>query len=370
MPSAVTEAPARPRTPPRAAHRPAVAAWAVSRALVVGVWLVAATVHPRHGDGTGPAGALLGWDATWYARIAADGYEEQSGLRFFPLLPLLARAAGALLPGGTTVGLFLVANAAALAYLALLAELTRRETGDRAAGGRAAWFAALAPGAAVLALPYTEALAGALAVGMFLALRGRRPLLAAGCGVLSGLARPTGVLLVVPAVVELFRPLPRGRRQWALRGLAAASPLFGTAGYLLWCAATYGRPLLPYSVQTSADLRGAWLANPVAGLLRGGEGGLDWRPTLLLVGTACALAVVVARRLPGSYLAWTLAMLGAAVTSSHGHSLPRYLAATFPLLVAAALVTRSRLAFGVGLAGAAAGSATLAALGFTSSYVP
>ena len=201
---------------------------------------------------------------------------------------MLGRATGALLQAAPRSGCCSVANLAALAYLVLLVRLTRRETGDGAAAGRVAWFAALAPGAAVLALPYTEALAGALAVGMFLALRGRRPLAAAGCGLLSGLARPTGVLLVVPAAIELFRPLPRGGRQWASRSLAVASPLLGTAGYLLWCAAAYGRPLLPYTVQTRTDLRGAWLANPVAGLLQGGEGGLDWRPTLFLVGAARA----------------------------------------------------------------------------------
>ena len=37
---------------------------------------------------------LLSWDASWYERIAARGYGRlgHQALRFFPLLPVLARA--------------------------------------------------------------------------------------------------------------------------------------------------------------------------------------------------------------------------------------------------------------------------------------
>ena len=168
MPMTGTRLAGPPRTRTRrASTRPAVVAWIASRALIGVVWLAAALLHPRHGDGTGPARALLAWDGAWYARIAADGYDEYPALRFFPLFPLLGRAVAALFQGSATLGLLSVANLAALGYLFGLAVLTRRETGDEAAAGRVVWLAALAPGAAALALPYTEVLAGALAVGMF-----------------------------------------------------------------------------------------------------------------------------------------------------------------------------------------------------------
>lgn len=359
--------PPRTRSGP-ATVRPAIAAWVASRALIGVVWLAVALLHPRHGDGTGPAGALLSWDGEWYAQITADGYDEYPALRFFPLLPLLGRAVGALFGGSATIGLLLTANLAALAYLVALAKLTRRETADQGAADRVVWLAALAPGAAVLVLPYTEALAGALAVGMFLALRSRRLWVATLCGLLSGLTRPTGILLAAPAAIELFRR--GGGWRWAPRCLAVASPLLGTGAYLLWCGAVYGNPLIPYTVQTRTELRGAVVANPVAGLFHTSGGGLDWRITLLIIGVAAGLAVVVLRRLPLAYGVWTLLMLGAAVTSSHGNSAPRYLAATFPLLIAAALSTRSRWVFGAALALAAVGCVALAMLGFTSSYVP
>ena len=190
----------------------------------------------------------------------------------------------------------LTANVAALVYLTALAALTRRETGDESAARRVVWLAALAPGAVALALPYTEALAGALAVGMFVALRSRTLWAAAACGFLSGLARPTGILLAAPAAIELLRPDGTGR--WTARCLTVASP----ARHRRLPAVV--RVLLrdPWTLHRADPYRPAraWLANPVAALLDSGHGGLDWRPTLLLVGVA-ALAIVVLRRLPLAY---------------------------------------------------------------------
>src|SRR5262245_5716025 len=60
---------------------------------------------------------LLGWDASWYRDIAAGGYHAlpREGLRFFPLVPLLARAV-AVVPGvDAGLGLLIVSNLSALA---------------------------------------------------------------------------------------------------------------------------------------------------------------------------------------------------------------------------------------------------------------
>ena len=56
--------------------------------------------------------SLLGWDAAWYDRIATSGYDSQQpqALRFFPLVPLLARGFGTLLGGHPGLALLLLAN--------------------------------------------------------------------------------------------------------------------------------------------------------------------------------------------------------------------------------------------------------------------
>ena len=61
---------------------------------------------------------------------------------------------------------------------------------------------------------------------------------------------------------------------------------------------------------------------------------------LLLIVLAAVLLPLVARRLPVSYVLWTLPMYGLAITSHNFTSLPRYVGALFPILIAAALVFR------------------------------
>jgi len=58
---------------------------------------------------------------------------------------------------------------------------------------------------------------------------------------------------------------------------------------------------------------------------------------MLLILLVAALLPLLARRLPVSYLAWTLPMYALAITSHDFTSLPRYLGALFPALIAAAL---------------------------------
>ncbi len=108
-----------------------------------------------------------------------------------------------------------------------------RAPGDRRprhGAARAAWFAALFPAAAVLVLGYAEATAMMLGVVVFLGLRSSRYGWAVVAGFLAGLCRPVGVLLVIPAAVEVARGLAwrvgtvtggggrRGRRPGGRRG--------------------------------------------------------------------------------------------------------------------------------------------------------
>jgi hypothetical protein len=305
-------------------------------------------------------GSVLVWDAAWYHNLGVDGYEPYgaNGSRFFPLLPVVVRA-------GSELGLpvpawqLAVCWVAALFFAAALFRLTVLETGDEASGHRAAWLIQLVPGANVLALGYTEALAGLLAVLYFLALRSaRQTRMGFVVGVLSGLVRPTGPLLAIPAIVEAVRSplrggvhrfrltawlidLLRARRYWVL----ALAPVLGTAAYLAWVGLVHGDPLTPYRVHSADDLRGGLAQAPWEFLVRTSPGGYDWRLVLSLLAAAAVALYLTWRLLPGSYVAWALPMLGLAVTAWGLHSLPRYLAAVFPLWMAVAIVCRNRWAF-------------------------
>jgi hypothetical protein len=322
--------------------------WVVARVLVVGALGVS-----RYGFGELEGvrrpvpldQGLFAWDAAFYRDIAEHGYGAvQEGLRFFPLVPLLARALGVVFAGNDAVALIVVANGSALLFGALLYRLALRETGDVGVARRAVWLAALFPAASVLVMGYAEATFLALAVAMFLAFRSRQWWWAALAGVLAGLTRPAAALLALPAAIE-------GLRVWGTSSVrervtqlgAVVSPIVGTGIYLVWVEREFGDAWLPFRLQDEQQRRGGF-ANPVTRLfdgfgdLFGGDrfgSGVHVLWALLFV----ALVVVLAQRLPASYAAYAGATVVFGLAADNLDSFERYAMGAFPLVLGAALVT-------------------------------
>lgn len=319
------------------AWRPWLAVHAIV-AISLGVVLLLHDGHfPRAGDGPDARG-LFAWDGGWYRGIATQGYDgvDPQARRFFPLLPLLGRAMALVSPDRLAV--WFVASAAALAFLAAFSLLAHRLTGDADSMRRAAWTAALVPGASALALPYTESVAG-LATALFLLSIESRRRSGALAGVLAGLARPTGLLLALPAVLR-----HRGR-PWPTVALLTAAPLVGTLALLAYSWQTVGDWRAPYNGQRTSTLRGGILVNPLPEVLRGSSGGLGPPLTLALIAGSLWLLYRVLRTLPLAYGVWAAVNLLLAVCSVNAHSLPRYVAGNLPLVLALALAPRSERAF-------------------------
>ncbi len=370
------------RHPFRLARHPLRADSAPAWLVAIGPWVsahvvvVLALLAVQRRDGlhqTGEVPGALGlwvWDGGWYRWIADVGYAgvPPDGVRFFPLLPMIGRAF-AWLPGGTSTALILASLAASFGYLHQLVLLVREELGSDVIATRTAWFAALLPGASVFVLPYTEPVALTLAVAFFRAVRNRDWALAVVLGVLSGLVRPTGVLLALPALLLVLN----GRADLrALAGKAAAvvSPLVGTGLYLSWAWWARGDFWAPYSVQFKGNLRGGVATSPLEHLFVTEPGGLDWQFQLALVGAALLLLPVVVFRLPLAYSAWSALMFAAGITSNLGHSVPRYLAGIFPFAIALGILSAGRARMTLALAACAVPFAVIAFLGFTTYYVP
>ncbi len=320
--------------------RVALPAWVLARVIVLGaVFLV---LYQSHGTATaGPLSDvrhLQVWDVAWYRNLGENGYGAYGPMesRFFPLLPL-AIGVGHTFGLPSNLWLTVVCWFAALFFAATLHRLMLIEVGDEGTARRAAWLIQLVPGANVLALGYTEAFAGLLGVTYFLVIRTRRDVgVGTIAGLLSGLARPTGMLLSIAGATELIR-----NRGWKAVLLAAA-PVLGTGLYLAWAWHAFGDPLTPYRVQATTDLRGAVVNLPWEFLTRTSDGGYPWKLVLVLLAATAVLLVVCARTLPAPYTAWALVSVAAAVTAYGLHSLPRYLAAVFPLAMAAAIACRNR----------------------------
>ena len=362
----------------------ALPGWLVARAVVLGALALGRFLHDELAPGTtrpGPlSDGLLGWDAGWYRDIAEDGYEAlpDEAVRFFPLVPLLARALAVPLGGNTGVALVLLTNAAALLAGMLLYRLARAETEDRPLAARAAWLLALLPPAFVLVMGYAEAVTLALVLGTFLLLRQRRWAAAAGLGALAGLSRPFGLLLALPALVEARRAPPPGTRpdHPAVRALAVAGPLAGAGAYLAWVGATFGDWLLPFRVQEEATRRGGF-ANPLTTLVDSGRHLLDFDGDMVGTGLHLpwalgfvALLIVVFRRWPLSYGVFAAATLAVALSAENLDSLERYGLSAFPLVLALAGILRAGWAERTAIVLAACGLTTYATLAFLGAYVP
>jgi len=332
-----------------------ITSWLVARAAVGLGFLAAHGAVDALRPGAPPLAltqGLVAWDGAFYRDIATVGYGglPDEALRFFPLFPLLGRWLGALLPGGATTGLVVVANASALIAGWLLHRLVLEDGGPEDRAATTVWLVALLPASSILVLAYSEALFLALTIGAFLAMRRGRWAVVAALGLLAGLCRPSGALLALPVLIEAARGLRALRWQGRLTRAAAvvAAPL-GTGLYLAWVGDRFGDPLGPLETQSSGDLRGRWV-DPVTRILdaiadapsEGFLGEALHLPWIVLFG---GLAVLVGRRLPASYTAYTVAVLVLAVSAESLGSFERYALAAFPLaMVAAGLLRRPELA--------------------------
>lgn len=354
------------RLPRLAVTAEPVLSWLAARAVVLGTLALAAFVADSALSAHLHRQGLLGWDAAYYRDIAAQGYAglPREALRFYPLVPLLVRLLG--LGHGAGPVLLVVVQLAALGYAVLLARLVRTEGWGAATASRAVWLLALAPPAFVLVMGYAEAVAGLLAVGAFLGLRTRRWWLAAACGLLAGLTRPSGLLLVAPALIEALR---QPREQPAGRAAAVGAPLVGSSLYLGWASVHDGQLLAPLRIQQSAALHGSTtnpvhvLADAVSGLAHGHVGTGLHVPWLVVF---VVLLVLMARTLPASYTLWCTLTVASALAGSNLDSLERYCWSAFPFVVVAARLTGHQVVFRTVLAlcaGLLAGYAMLAFLG-------
>ena len=361
------------------AASPGVVSFLTARVAVLGALALTRYLVSNLGaeDPTGrPPSGLVGWDASWYLRIIESGYQHLpwESMRFFPLLPLLAKVLAPVL--GARLALLVVVNVAALAAGVLIERLARYESGgDRALASRAAWYLAFLPPAFVLAMGYAESLLILFSIAMFLALRRRRWGWAIAMGVLAGLSRPLGVLLVIPAVIEGLRDLRRARTgERLLRLLSAAAPAAGGLAYLGWSWIAHGDPFRPLRLQQEYDRRGGFqdpvtrLVEAARQLLEGADLGsglhFPWAIGFLVLLGICF------RRLPSSYGAFAAAVLLVALSASNLDSLERYGLSAFPLVIALAVVVRPAWLERSAIALMACGLTTYATLAFLGAYVP
>jgi hypothetical protein len=373
-----------------------LAAVAVVTSLTLGVAVRALYLRdPQHAEVLRGFAARLfepwaHWDGVWFVRIAADGYPAHpASPAFFPLYPLLVRAASMLTGGNLVIAGVLVSLACYAGAMAVLYRLASEELGSRTALWTVVYISAF-PTALFFQAVYSESLFLLL---MLLCLSlARRSRWAPACvaGLLAALTRSTGLLLVIPLALIWWEQ----RRGCALRlpgGPAASQPsravsawrpsrasfawlLLVPAGlglYMAYLWLQYGDPLAFSSAQRNwgrsvgepfatawhgalafgAALRWFAIHGLSSMLVHTPSGGFN---VVSVANLAEFLALVFAvlalvacwRRLPAVYTIYAAAaLLFPLLYPSTGRplsSLPRFVVVIFPLFmgVAAVLATR------------------------------
>lgn len=284
------------------------------------------------------------YDAQHYVDIAVRGYDApsvtESNIAFFPLYPLLIRVALVALgrvdmETGEIVGL-VTSNVALFIALLYLSALVARDF-SLSLARRVVLYVLVFPTTLFLSSVYAEAVFLAAAVASLYHARAGEWGRSGIAGALAALARPFGVLLVVPIGIELYRQRA-GVRAW----LALVGPPVGLAlfiGYLWWL---FDDPLAYFHAGASWG-RGVHLPwDVLLAYARGPIVMFDWPYSWLdLVSMVAMVAILVAgvRLVPASYSSFSAAgLLFAMSTGVAWFSASRHALALFPLIVVLAVL--------------------------------
>ncbi len=317
--------------------------------------------------------ALGSWDASWYLLIAGHGYfpppaqfpiAHGSATAFFPLWPLMVRGVSdltGLTPIVTGVGLaFAVGAAATVAIWHLVRHLCDDVVADRAV---VLW--AFFPGAVVLSMVYSEALAILLCAISLLALLQRRWLVAGlAAGAATGV-HPEAIVLVLCCLWAAGVAIRRARDWWAL--LAPALSVAGVAGYFLYLWNATGDFLGWYHVERDQWGGTGFYHDTVFVVRQSVTHPHDLEAVVPALGLLFALAglyLMVQWRPPVVIWIYTVGILLSAFDSNMVGARPRVLLTAFPLIVAVARWVRPA-AFGAVAATSAFLLATMTILLFS-----
>lgn len=306
--------------------------------------------EPRPGTPLGLiAGVFTQWDGLWYMEIVRGGYprfippeityfQREARAAFFPLFPLVVRAADRVLPAGDTVAALGVNLVLSLAAVVLVGVLARRLF-DVQVAERAMVLFAVFPGSFVLSFAYAEALLIVLAAACLWFLVDERWLFAGVTAALATATRPNGIALVaacaVAAAIAIYR-----RRDW----LSLVAPILAPIGFVsfqLFLAGHTGESWPWFRVQREAWREGTSFGATAISNTLSFIGHPLASPTDAL--TAASLFALLGglwclwrRRLPWPIVAYIAVVIGLMLLPATVTARPRFLYTAFPLLISVA----------------------------------
>jgi hypothetical protein len=328
-------------------EREVILAFCGSRVLL---WIVAwfGFYWLKHGDykifpGTQLWTLLFHWDALWYARIVAHGYEyapgTQSSVAFFPLLPMAIYALRAITGLGTALAGFLITNTCLLVSAILLRRIVFLDfPSPSRVPEQAVWFLLLSPMTFFHSAIYTESPFLLFSLGAILFARKQQWLGAGICAAFLTATRANAILILIPLLWEAFAPVTKIEEQTVDRRSISSSPwwlLLAPSGLIacsVYLFARFGDPLAFLHAQAAFYREGA---NIFDAFTTAGRYPVPYG-AFFIASAAAAIAICVfgfVQRIRLSYQLYAFAMLALCLSTSIWESLPRYLSVVFPFYI-------------------------------------
>ena len=281
------------------------------------------------------------WDAEHYLKLGQMGYTGTGDDRFlivyFPLLPALI-SIFSVFTRDYLISAFLVSFIASLGLALAFKQLVKLDHTE-GVSRYAVLFLFIFPTSYFLHIPYTESLFLALVVGSFLAARKRYWLAAGLLGLLAGLTRINGLILLPALAFEVwaeYRETKKINRNWFWLILVAG----GFAGYLLLNYVVAGNPTIFMTYQREHWYK--YLRLPYYGIIEAYNTAVTDKPEAALMRgfeellfVAIGLFAIIAGwfRMRGSYRVWMIGNWLLFVSTSFVLSVPRYTLILFPIFI-------------------------------------
>jgi len=274
------------------------------------------------------------WDSAWYLDIATNGYStvmnsvNMANYNFFPLYPMAIKPVGILLGNYTAAGL-IVSNACIFISCLYLYRLMRPD-GDGPAAMRGIKYLFLFPTAFILSGILSESIFLAVTLACFYYMKGRNWPLAGVAGLLASLARPYGVVLVIPMAYEYLKSVdfkPSGIKADILCLLMVPA---GISAFALYNYTLTGDPLAFMHVTSSWGHRFVLLFEELPHRLVSDSMEVRFGGYFALASLLTLL--VFYKKLDFSYLLYGLLVICIPLsTAASAWSMPRYILPVFPL---------------------------------------
>lgn len=203
-----------------------------------------------------PLGPMLRWDSAFYMEISHHGYiykpGKQCNVAFYPLYPLLIRLFSDITGIKVSFSGIILSNIFLLLSLYFLYRLALFDS-SKEASFLTILYISIFPTALFFITIYTESLFLLLTVLFFFFLRKKQYLWVFIVGILTGLTRANGVLLIIPAVYICIKNKLYMKSELHKLLLLITGPLLGVGTFLIYLGIKFNNPVLSFTIQDNFD---------------------------------------------------------------------------------------------------------------------